>query len=142
MPLIRGVSRDRQWSLAEKGSPSLGREDAELVAFGVGQHHPALVALPDIDVPRAQRDHPLHLGPLIFGPEVEVDAVLDDLVVWYRHEQPVRPGAGRRMQNHVAVVVDILRPAQHLRPPGSSAVASWASMQISSNFSPIAPTPS
>ena len=63
----RGRSRAKG-SLAEKAELVLRRQDAELVAFGVGQHHPALLALPDIDVPRAERDHPVDLGLLIVGP--------------------------------------------------------------------------
>ena len=39
---------------------------------------------------------PVHLGLLIVGREVEVDAVLHDLVVGHREEQPVRARSGRR----------------------------------------------
>ena len=51
----------------------LGGEDAELVALGIGQHHPGLVALTDVDVTRPEGDDAVDLGPLVVGPEVEVD---------------------------------------------------------------------
>ena len=81
---------------AEAAGRSLfGGEDAELVALGIGQHHPGLVALTDFDVTRPEGDDAVDLGPLVIGPEVEVDAVLDDLVVGHRDEEPVGSGSGR-----------------------------------------------
>ena len=67
---------------------------------------------------RAVRPRPItrvHLGLLIVGGEVEVDAVLDHLVVGHREEQPVRARAGGCAQRDVAVRRYPPRPAQHAR---------------------------
>src|SRR5690349_4722665 len=97
-----------------------GSEDAEFVALRIGQHHPALVAtLPDVDMPRTQRQHPVHLGLLIIRTEVEVDAVLHHLLVGHREEDPGHARTLWWVQPDVTVLVDIVRPVQHLRPPAS-----------------------
>ena len=51
----------------------VGREDAEFVAFRVGQHHPGLFALTDVDVPSAQTNQAVHFGPLVVA-AVRLDA--------------------------------------------------------------------
>src|SRR5215207_430729 len=106
-------------TLAAVGTSVARGENAELVALRVGQHYPALLALADVDMPCAKTEDAIDLGLLVIGAEVEVDAVLDDLVVGHSDKQPVGSGAGRRVQYDVTVVVDVLRPAQHLRPPGT-----------------------
>jgi uncharacterized protein YndB with AHSA1/START domain len=45
-----------------RGSPLLRGQDAELVATRVGHHHPADVALADVDAPRTEPDEPVDLG--------------------------------------------------------------------------------
>src|SRR5690242_19582617 len=58
---------------------------AELVALGIGQHHPGhVVALTDVDVPGTHVDQPLHLGLPAVRPEVDVQPVLPVLLL--RHE--------------------------------------------------------
>src|SRR6185312_1106832 len=106
-------------TLAEVKTSIVGREDAEFVALRVGKHHPGLLALTDVDVPSTQTDQAVHFGLLVVGPEVEMDAVLDDLVVGHVDKQPVGSGAGRGLEHHVAVLADMVPPAQHLRPPGT-----------------------
>ena len=51
-------------------------KDAELVAFGVGQHDPGSIPLADVHPPCAMSDQPGHLGVLVIGPEVEVQSAL------------------------------------------------------------------
>src|SRR6185295_1186841 len=79
--------RARGSTLAVVAGPLIvGREDAEFVAFRVGKHHPGLLALTDVDVPSAQVDQAAHFGLLVVWPEVEMNAVLDDLVVGHLDE--------------------------------------------------------
>src|SRR5213079_880989 len=66
-------------------------EDAELVALRVGQHHPGhRGTLPDVDVPGTHVDEALHLGVLVLGGEVEVQAVLAVLRVRHGDEAQLR----------------------------------------------------
>src|SRR6185369_8615064 len=104
-------------TLAVVRTSIFGREDAELVALRVGEHHPRLLALAYVDMPGAQTGHTVDLGLLIVGTEVEVDAVLDDVVVGHGEKQPIWFGAGRGLEPHVAVLVDVVLPALDLRPP-------------------------
>src|ERR1700754_3535878 len=76
-------ARSRGWGreVARLAASIVRGEDAEFVALRVGKHHPGLLALADVDVAGVQPDHAVNLRLLIVGPEVEVDAVLDDFVV-------------------------------------------------------------
>jgi hypothetical protein len=56
-------------------------EDAELVAFWVGEHHPGHLALTYVGTAGAQPEQPLHLRLVraVNWPQVQVQAVLDRL---------------------------------------------------------------
>ena len=75
-------------------------EHAELVALGVGEHHPGGVVLADVGVGRARGAQPRHRRGLRVGRrrrEVEVDAVLDRrLGVGHPLEEQLRAPSGRR----------------------------------------------
>src|SRR6266849_5124995 len=70
------------------GASWSGRQRAqhvEFVAFGIGHDDPAdLGALSDVNAAGAQPLEPCHLGGLVFGPQVEVDAVLDHFLLFYQ----------------------------------------------------------
>ena len=71
--------------------PLPGRQHAELMAIGIGHHHPADVALTDVDARRAEGDQTVDLRLLVAvdrGSEVEVQAVLPGL----RLERRTTPG--------------------------------------------------
>ena len=55
--------------------PSLAK-DAELVAFGVGQHDPRSIPLADVHTLCAVSDQTSHLGVLVIRPEIEVQSAL------------------------------------------------------------------
>src|SRR6266540_6864004 len=56
-------------------------EDAELVAFRVGEHHPGDLALAHVGTSGSQTDQPLHLRLVraVNRPDVQMQAVLDRL---------------------------------------------------------------
>ena len=58
-------------------------------------------------------DQALDFGMLIIGPEVEVDAVLDDSLVVDPQEDPLGPAPAGAAAD-IAVVVDVVGPAQRL----------------------------
>src|SRR5215208_2578729 len=118
----RRVQRQPSSRRIEPTQSAFRRQDAEFVALRVGQHHPRLLTLADVDMLRAQSDYPIDLGLLVVGTEVQMDAVLDDLVVGHCDKQPVGTGAGRSFEDDIAVLVDIGTPAQHLCPPSTESV--------------------
>jgi AcrR family transcriptional regulator len=60
----------------------VGTEHAELVALGIGKDNPThIVALSDVDRPRAECDDALYLGVLIVGVEIDVEAILRRLLI-------------------------------------------------------------
>src|SRR3954452_9732783 len=61
-------------------------KNAELVAFGGGQHDPGSIALADVHPPCAMSDQPSHLGVLVIRPEVEVQSALALLGLIVPHE--------------------------------------------------------
>src|SRR5919202_2978719 len=70
----RRIARQATWQ--EPGRmPSVhpGPQDAELVAFGVGQHDPALLALADVDPAGAELQEAPHLLLLLAADRVDVD---------------------------------------------------------------------
>ncbi len=81
-------------------------------------------------------DHPVDLGLLIVSLEIQVDAVLDDLFVGRGDEDPgwaLHPAGGcKRTSPSSSTSCGQPSTSAHHYP---SAVASWASMQISSNLS-------
>src|SRR6188472_2968449 len=84
------------------------RQDAELMAVGIGHHHPADRAMADVDSSRPEGDETVDLRLLItvdrWG-EVEVQPVLSGL----RHEWWTAPGdlrtAARRADRGLLVLV-------------------------------------
>ena len=71
-------------------------QDAELVAFRVGQHRPRLAALAHVGPPGAQGDEPGHLrlDRAVSRPDVQVQAVLDRLAFRHGHEHERRDYRG------------------------------------------------
>src|SRR4051794_16495037 len=68
-----------------------GSQHTELVAVGIGHHHPVDLPLADVDASRTQRGQTLHLGPLVVAvgwSDVEVQSVLSGL----RHQRRPAPG--------------------------------------------------
>ncbi|ABK69872.1 hypothetical protein MSMEG_5115 [Mycolicibacterium smegmatis MC2 155] len=128
--------------LSDPGRLRLGCQYAELVALRVGEYHPTLLALPDVDVARAQADQPVDLGLLVVGGEVDVEAVLDGLAVGHREEQPDGALSRRWRQHDVPVGVGVLGPPEAPvttsapTPPGRG-----ASMQSSENLNATARAP-
>ena len=82
--------------------PAVGEEvvarldDAELVAFGVGEHHMTLLrALADIDVPCAEGQRPGHRLLLVLHGvtgQIEVHPVLHELALLGRQKTDPEPG--------------------------------------------------
>jgi hypothetical protein len=71
-PRRRTSASMADWSLAPStrraASARLAAQDAELVALGVGQHYPRLLALADVDPGGAEGLGPSHLGIAVVGP--------------------------------------------------------------------------
>ena len=87
---------------------------AELVAFGVGQHVPAADALANIDLPGAQRKQPVKLGALGAADrlDVNVQPVLGQLrAVQHRPEVNLERATVHPDRDAVAAALDNL-PAQ------------------------------
>jgi hypothetical protein len=101
------------------GEEVVARPDqAELVAFGVGEHDVALVGrLPDVDVPTAQLDQPggrISLTVDRGGRQVEVDPVLAGLPLRDGLEEDPEFGAIGRHQAQLTVGCFVERPVQRL----------------------------
>src|SRR5918998_4969887 len=103
---------------ARPGALSRGQH-AELVAIGIGHHHPADLALADVDPSRPEGGETLDLRSLVAGSrwsEVEVQSVLSGL----RHQRRTAPGdlraAVRRADRGLLVLVPDQRPAQRVAP--------------------------
>lgn len=62
--------------VAASSTGSSSPEDAELVAFRVGEDHPGLVSLTDVDPRRSQSDQAFNLGLLIIGTKIEMQPIL------------------------------------------------------------------
>lgn len=76
------------------------RQDAELVAFGVGQHRPShIVTLADLRRPSPQTYQTIHRGRLVRGAQIEMKPVLCRLVIGDLDEQEV----GGHVNFHTAV---------------------------------------
>jgi hypothetical protein len=96
--------------------PSLAK-NAELVAFGVGQHDPGSIPLADVHPPCAMSDQPSHLGVLVIRPEVEVQSALGFLALIEPDEiQPRRAIQSRADLELVSRGVDD-NPAKGVGPP-------------------------
>lgn len=68
-------------ALASLGVCGRRTQDAELVAFRVGEHDPRYGPLAHVRGPGTQTDQSLHLGIVgaVYGPQVEMQAILDRL---------------------------------------------------------------
>jgi S-adenosylmethionine-dependent methyltransferase len=117
---LRAVARKRA------DEPTVGEEgvtrpdDAELVAFGVGEHHMALIgALADVDVPGAEPDRPRHRVLLVLEGrtrQVEVHLVLTGLLFPSRKKSDPEPGVITRQERNVIVGIIGHLPTQDARP--------------------------
>src|SRR6266536_2236652 len=72
-------------------------QHAKLVPLRVGQHHPGLLALPDIDPAGTQLDDPLDFLGLITANRIQVDVepILDRLGLRHSQEEQRWPGTRR-----------------------------------------------
>jgi len=61
-------------------------QDAELVALGIGEYDPGLLALSDVPKHRALCQQAVHLRRLIVGSQVQVQTVLGGLRLADRYE--------------------------------------------------------
>jgi hypothetical protein len=103
-------------------------ENAELVSFRIGEHDPADVALPDIRPSRAEGEDALDIRLLILRAEVEVEAILDDLVIRNLPEKDVRRDVDLAaplgwLDDVLLVALKGDAPSQNLRPEASEALA-------------------
>src|SRR5690606_25910931 len=97
-----------------------GAEDAELVALGIGEHDPRLVAgLPDVGVPGTQRQEALDLRFLVVRAKIDVQPVLAGLLVRRDSEQQARLAVGRGTDLEFLVGLVHDHPAQRLLPPAA-----------------------
>ena len=92
-------------------------KDAELVAFGVGQHDPGSIPLADIHPPCAMSDQPSHLGVLVIGPKVEVQSALGFLALIEPDEIQPRRAIRRRADLELVIRGVDDNPAQGVGPP-------------------------
>jgi hypothetical protein len=107
------------------GSERARSEDTELIALGIGQHNPRLLALPDVRSRGPQRKQPFDLNVSVVWPEVEVQPILHRLRVRDRdEEEPGQTISSRSDLELVWVVIDN-HPAQRLPPP--TAEGAWVS---------------
>jgi hypothetical protein len=111
------VDRSDEAAVGEEVVPRL--DDAELVPFGIGEHHVRLfLALSDVDVPAAELERPRHCLLLVLegrAGQIEVGPVLAGLLVLGRGEIDLEPGVVDRQQRD-DVVVFIHLPAQDAGP--------------------------
>src|SRR5256885_12860209 len=94
-------------------------QHAELMAVGIGQDHPADLALADVDTRRAEGEETVDLGPLITVEgwrDVEVQSVLSGFRLQWRTAPGDLGTAVRRADRGLLVLVPDQRPAQRLAP--------------------------
>lgn len=97
-----------------------GGQDAELVAFGIGEDDPRFVpGLSDIDLARSEVEEAGHLGGLIPGPEIRVQAVLHHLPTGIPTEQESGQAIGARPDLDLVVVLVDDHPAEGFGPPAA-----------------------
>jgi hypothetical protein len=93
-------------------------KDAELVAFGVGQHDPGSIPLADVHPPpRTMSDQSSHLGVLVIRPEIEVQSVLGLLGLVEPDELQPRRAIGLRPDLVLVSRGVDDNPSQRVRPP-------------------------
>src|SRR5258707_5572365 len=118
--LLRTVARKRPDESAVGEEVVVRLDDAELVAFGVCEHHMSLLrALTDVDVPGAECERPRHSLLLVLegrARQVEVHLVLAGLLLLSWKKSDPKPGViARQRRNAVLRVVGHL-PAQDAGP--------------------------
>src|SRR5262249_53608830 len=118
--LLRTLARKRSDESAVGEEFVVRLDDAELVAFGVGEHDMTLLrALADVDVPGAESERPRHRLLLVIegrARQIEVHLVLADLLLLSRKKSDPEPGViARQKRNAVLGVVGHL-PAQDAGP--------------------------
>ena len=79
LAIASGLDQSASQAHHRAGSASPVGQNAELVALGVGQDHPGLVALPDVGTRRPELKQALDLALLIVGPKIDVEPVLGQL---------------------------------------------------------------
>ena len=92
-------------------------KDAELVAFGVGQHDPGSIPLADVHAPCAMSEQPSYLGILVIRPEVEVQSALDSLALIEPDEIQPRHAIRRRADLELVSRGVDDNPAKGVGPP-------------------------
>jgi hypothetical protein len=92
-------------------------KDAELVAFGVGQHDPRSIPLADVHAPRAVRDQTRHLGILVIRAKVEMESTLGLLALFKPDE--VQPRRAFRLRADLELVCRSVDddPTKRVGPP-------------------------
>jgi hypothetical protein len=111
--LPRTVARDRSETSAVSEEGVVRLDDAELVAFGVGEHDMLVVwALTDVDVAGAEVDQPLDCFHLVIdgrARQIEMDAILARLLLRNRREFDTEPCVIRRHETDLirGLVIDI-----------------------------------
>jgi HAMP domain-containing protein len=96
-----------------------GGQHTELMAIGIGHHHPADLALTDVDSSRPEGDETVDLRLLITvdrWSEIEMQPVLPGLRVQWRAAPADLRTAVRRADRGLLVLVPDQRPAQRLAP--------------------------
>src|SRR6266498_4234428 len=96
-----------------------GGQHTELIAIGIGHHHPADLALADVDSSRPEGDETVDLGLLITvdrWSEVEMQPVLACFRPHWRTAPRDLRTAARRANRGLLVLVPDQRPAQRLAP--------------------------
>lgn len=98
--------------------PLARREYAELIAFRIGQDYPGFVfRLTDTSPVGAESEQPLDFSGLVFGPEIEVNAILHYLVLRVDAEQQTGESIGVGSDLHFILVLIDDDPPEGLYPP-------------------------
>jgi hypothetical protein len=118
------------WCRRPPGSGrAIGGQHTELIAIGIGHHHPADLALADVDSSRPERDETVDLRLLITvsrWSEVEMQPVLPGLRLQWRTAPRDLRTAARRADRGLLVLVPDQRPAQRCAPEVSDVVRTVA----------------
>src|SRR5712691_2105943 len=118
--LPRTVARDRSEPSAVSEEGVVRLDDAELVAFGVGEHDMIVVwALTDVDVAGAELDQPLDRFLLVIdgrARQIEIDAILPRLPLRNRRELDPESGVVRRHETDLIMGLVVDLPVQSVGP--------------------------
>src|SRR5437660_3618787 len=105
------------------GSARARSEDAELIALGIGQHNPRLLALSHVRSRGPERKQPFDLNVPVLWPEVEVQPILRRLQLRNGHEEESRKTISRGSNLELVGVGVDNHPAQRVPPP--TAEGAW-----------------